>query len=91
MRMYTTVDLILKITRNFDNHYMMNITEEIKYTQFIRQRVPKGHSSHSTMDNPDKLATLGTQDTENTLYMLDTTIRKQTHKQCRTNKMHRCS
>ena len=46
----------------------------------IRQRIPKGQSN---MDNPDKLATLGSQveekqNTSTTQYQLDTTIRKQT-------------
>jgi len=45
-----------------------------------RQRTPKGQS---TMDYPEKLATLGTQDEEKqsrntTKYMLNTTMRKQT-------------
>ena len=45
-----------------------------------RQRTPKGKS---TMDNPEKLATQGTQDDEKqnkttTQYALDTTIRKHT-------------
>ena len=45
-----------------------------------RQRIPK---EQSKMDNPEKLATQGTQDEEKqnnntTQYVLDTTIRKQT-------------
>ena len=45
-----------------------------------RQRIPKGQSN---MDNPEKLATYGTQDEEKqnkhtTQYVLNTTIRKQT-------------
>jgi len=45
-----------------------------------RLRKPKGHS---TMDNPEKLATYRTEDVDkqiknSTQYVLDTTIRKQT-------------
>jgi hypothetical protein len=46
-----------------------------------RKRIPKGQSK---MDNPEKLATLGTQDEKKrqnkitTPYVLDTTMRKQT-------------
>ncbi len=44
-----------------------------------RQRIPKGQSNN---DNPEKLATQGTQDKEKqnkdtTQYVLDTTIHKQ--------------
>ena len=46
-----------------------------------RQRIPKGQSK---MDNPEKPATQGTQGEDKqyknkTLYLLDTTVRKQTH------------
>ena len=46
-----------------------------------RQRKPKGQIR---IDNPEKLATLGTQDTRRgekttTQYVLDTTMRKQTY------------
>ena len=45
-----------------------------------RQRIPKGQSK---MDNPEKLATYGTQDQEKqnkntTQYVLDTTMHKKT-------------
>ena len=48
--------------------------------EYKRQRIPKGQSE---MDNPEKLATQGTQDEEKqnkntTQYALDGTIRKQT-------------
>jgi hypothetical protein len=44
-----------------------------------RQTIPKGQSK---MDNPNKLATYGTQDEEKQIHnaiVLDTTIGKQTH------------
>ena len=55
--------------------YNLNIAKDNK-----RQRIPNGQS---TMDNPEKLVTLGTQDEEKqikntTQYVLDTTMPKQT-------------
>jgi len=50
------------------------------YNANKRYRIPKGQSK---LNNPEKLATYGTQDEEKqtkniTQYVLDTTIRKQT-------------
>jgi hypothetical protein len=64
---------------NLENHAMELTTWE-DYLGDKRKRIPNGHS---IMDNPEKLATQGTQDEEQqnnktTQYVLDTTIRKQT-------------
>jgi hypothetical protein len=53
---------------------------EVNVSVNKHQRIPKRQSN---MDNPEKLATYGTQDEEKenkntTQYMLDTTMRKQT-------------
>ena len=58
---------------------MFNLVPESYVNE--RQRIPKGQSK---MDNPEKPATQGTQGEDKqynnkTLYVLDTTVRKQTH------------
>ena len=54
---------------------------ELEIIIYKRQRIPKVQSK---MDNTEKLATLGTQDEDKqnkntTQYVLDTTLRKETH------------
>ena len=70
----------METTLSFVRNKMMNSFLKITINTNKRQRIPKGQS---TIDNPEKLATLGTQDEvkqnkNTTQYVLDTTMRKQT-------------
>ena len=70
----------METTLSFVRNKMMNSFLKITINTNKRQRIPKGQSK---IDNPEKLATLGTQDEvkqnkNTTQYVLDTTMRKQT-------------